>query len=146
MTIRRGQFIWKKIMGQMMNQWKWTSFASGFQPMIGFLQKSVKRKKKVINLGKFLFIIKKRCNHNHLFFFNLNLFSRFYPYIMLLSCLFLLITLIIYSAIPKLLNHYTRIMRHYVVTIMVAFLILAIQNLIGKLDKTSPGACKFLGL
>ena len=120
-----------------------------YQTMIGFLQKSVKRKKKVINLGKVLFSSLKKtcnCNNNLLFFCNHNLFSRFYPYIMLLSCLFLLITLIIYSAIPKLLNHYTRLMRHYVVTIMVAFVVLAIQNLVGNLTETEPGACKFYGL
>ena len=78
--------------------------------------------------------------------FNFVMFFRFYPYILIVSCLFLLATLIIYSVIPKLLNHYTRLMRHYVVSIMVAFLTLATTNLEGDIHETNPGLCKFLGL
>ena len=74
------------------------------------------------------------------------MYFRFYPYILIVSCLFLLATLIIYSVIPKLLNHYTRLMRHYVVSIMVAFLTLATTNLEGDIHRTNPGLCKFLGL
>jgi hypothetical protein len=36
-------------------------------------------------------------------------------------------------------------MRHYVVTTMIAFLTLAVTNLIEDLPKKAPGFCKFLG-
>ena len=76
----------------------------------------------------------------------LTIFFRFYPYIMLVSCMLLLVTLVMYSAIPKLLNHYTRLMRHYVVAIMMAFSCMAVSHLKEDLTNTNPGACKFLGI
>ena len=48
---------------------------------------------------------------------------------MLISCVFLLVTLLIYSIVPGLLNHYTRIMRHFVATILIAFLIMVINQM-----------------
>ena len=50
---------------------------------------------------------------------------KFYPYIQMVSCFFLLLTLIVYSVVPNLLNFYSRLMRHYVVTLFMAFSILA---------------------
>ena len=74
-----------------------------------------------------------------------HIFFRFYPYIMLISCVLLLATLVIYSAIvPKLLNHYTRLMRHYVVAIMMAFSCMSINHLMKGLTR-NPGPCKLLG-
>ena len=73
---------------------------------------------------------------------------RFYPYIMLISCVFLLVTLLIYSIVPGLLNHYTRIMRHFVATILIAFLIMVVNQMEykdGHLKDIQPEFCLFLG-
>ena len=48
---------------------------------------------------------------------------------MLLSSLFLLVTIAIYSYYSQLLNEYTRIMRHFAIALYVAFTFLAITNL-----------------
>ena len=72
-----------------------------------------------------------------------------------MSCFFLLATLIVYSSLPKLLNAYTRLLRHYVANIMIAFLILSIFKIhkqkVGPLLKDShsaglhPGLCETIG-
>ena len=54
---------------------------------------------------------------------------RYYPYIMITSSIFLLLTALIYSYIPKLLDPYTKLMRHYTVNLMMALLLLAIAQL-----------------
>ena len=73
-------------------------------------------------------------------------FCRFYPFVKIVSCLFLVTTLFIYSVVPGLLNHYTRLMRHYVVSFTVAFMTMAITNLSGDLTESLPEVCKCLGL
>ena len=55
-------------------------------------------------------------------------FSRFYPYLLLTSSFFLFLTLIVYTFWSKLLTHYTRIMRHYTLSLFLAFIILAINQ------------------
>jgi hypothetical protein len=44
------------------------------------------------------------------------------------SSIFLLATLIIYTAYPKLLNNYTRLMRHFTANLMCAFVILSVNQ------------------
>ena len=94
-----------------------------------------------LNLGqlmeKYIGLIKM-----HLYFFFL---YRFYPYIMLISALFPLITLIIYTVVPNLLTPYSRLMRHFTVSIMMAFICLAIVQLATNLNRNSPKFCTFLG-
>ena len=69
---------------------------------------------------------------------------NFFPYILILSCIFLLATFIIYTVVPNLLNKYTRLRRHYVITIMVAFIIIAINNFVGT-QEIHPIFCKLFG-
>ncbi len=69
---------------------------------------------------------------------------RFYPYVLLLSSLFLCATLIVYTAFPKLLNHYTRVMRHFTFTMMISFVNLAINQLVSLVD-SNPIMCKVFG-
>ena len=77
----------------------------------------------------------------YLYIFN----SRnFFPYILILSCIFLLATFIIYTVVPNLLNKYTRLRRHYVITIMIAFIIIAINNFVGT-QEIHPIFCKLFG-
>lgn len=66
---------------------------------------------------------------------------EFYPYVMLLSCLFLLATLVIYMAYPKLLNHYTRVMRHFTFAFFIAFLTLSFNQLVA-VGNWSQWLCK----
>ena len=57
------------------------------------------------------------------------LIYRFFPYILVLSCVFLLITFSIYIRFAsKLLNHYTTLMLHLCITLFVAFFILSINQ------------------
>ena len=80
-------------------------------------------------------------NIYYLYIFN----SRnFFPYILILSCIFLLATFIIYTVVPNLLNKYTRLRRHYVITIMIAFIIIAINNFVGT-QEIHPIFCKLFG-
>ena len=56
--------------------------------------------------------------------------QKFYPYILLCSSLFLLLTIIIYTRYSKkLLNFYTRVVRHFAFVLMMCFLMLATQKL-----------------
>jgi hypothetical protein len=78
---------------------------------------------------------------------NMDLFlflSRFYPYILIASSICLFITLIIYTAYPKLLNHYTRIMRHFTLSMMLAFIILSINQLT-PVANYSMNLCRLFG-
>ena len=71
---------------------------------------------------------------------------RIYPYIMLTSCFFLLSTVLIYSVVDKLLNPYTCLMRHYAISLMMAFILLAASQLKkDTLRKDTPEICVFLG-
>ena len=67
-------------------------------------------------------------------------FSRFYPYLLLTSSFFLFLTLLLYTIWPKLLTHYTRIMRHYTLSLFLAFVILAI-NQFHTLKEFNLGLC-----
>lgn len=71
-------------------------------------------------------------------------FSSFYPHILIASSVCLFITLMIYTIFPKLLNHYTRLMRHYTLSMMCAFILLSINQLT-YLGSFSPNLCKVSG-
>ena len=71
-------------------------------------------------------------------------FCRVYPYILIVSAIFMLITIVIYTAYPKLLNHYSRLMRQYSFSMMLAFSFLAIIQLKAK-DEMNIGVCVFFG-
>ena len=64
---------------------------------------------------------------------------------MLISALLTLITLIIYTVVPNLLTPYSRLMRHFTVSIMMAFICMAIVQLATNLNEDSPEFCTFLG-
>ena len=71
-------------------------------------------------------------------------FFRFYPYIMLTSCFFLMVTMIVYSIVPKLLNSYSKLMIHYSTSLMLGLLCMALNHLVkDKLER--PKLCSFLG-
>jgi hypothetical protein len=73
-------------------------------------------------------------------------YNRFYPYILMVSCLFLLATLIIYTIWSKfLLNHYTRIVRHFTFSMMVAFIVLVINQMY-SFSENYPTLCIFFGI
>ena len=89
-------------------------------------------------------------NHYLHIFFLISYIFRFYPYIQLICCILLLATLVVYSVVPKLLNPYTSLMRHYVFNILIAFLVLAIFQLVEqkrseRLNNTNPNICTFIG-
>nr|XP_040579384.1 G-protein coupled receptor Mth2-like isoform X1 [Lepeophtheirus salmonis] len=57
-------------------------------------------------------------------------FFRYYPIILIGSAFFLFLTILIYSVYgKKLLNHYTRLMRHFTVGLFVAFTVLSFNQL-----------------
>ena len=62
---------------------------------------------------------------------------RFYPYVLLTSTVFLLLTLIVYSYWSRLLNPYTRLMRHFALSMMLAFILLSINQLVAFGDISS---------
>ena len=65
---------------------------------------------------------------------------------MLTSGFFLLVTVLTYSFVPVLLNNYTRLMRHYAVTLMMAFFILAWAQLkTVTLINEFQGICVIMG-
>ena len=67
------------------------------------------------------------------------------PYFLIASSIFLLITVAIYTWMHKLLNYYSRIMRHFAVSLFAAFIVLAIVKLTNKHD-VGWGPCKALGM
>ena len=71
-------------------------------------------------------------------------FFRFYPYIMLTSCFFLVVTMIVYSFVPKLLNSYSKLMLHYSTSLMLGLLCMAVIQL-GNNWHEKPKSCSFLG-
>merc|ERR1739848_947222 len=74
---------------------------------------------------------------------------EFYPYVLLTSCIFLLVTLSIYTVFSsKLLTHYTRLMRHLCMTLFAAFLILSINqfhHFAGDYPSTGYYLCPIFG-
>ena len=80
--------------------------------------------------------------------------NTFYPYVLMASSLFLLLTIIIYTYYSdKLLNFYTRVVRHFTFVLMICFLLLAIQKLWNRrlwdmntnLARKHPNFCEILG-
>ena len=80
--------------------------------------------------------------------------QKFYPYILICSSFFLLLTIVIYTRYSKkLLNFYTRVVRHFTFVLMMCFLMLATTKLWGsslKEEKTSlakeyPKLCETFG-
>ena len=70
---------------------------------------------------------------------------RFYPYVLITSTVFLLITLAIYTIWSQLLNLYTRLMRHFTLAMLLAFVSLSINQLI-TLGNYSAILCSIMGL
>ena len=62
---------------------------------------------------------------------------RFYPYILITSAVFLLLTLIVYSFWSRLLNPYTRLMRHFALSMMLAFILLSVNQMVAFGDISS---------
>ena len=80
--------------------------------------------------------------------------QKFYPYILLCSSIFLLLTIIVYTRYSKkLLNFYTRVVRHFAFVLMMCFLMLATQKLWNSgletqrtsLAKEYPKLCETFG-
>ena len=78
--------------------------------------------------------------------FHFLLKNRFYPAIMFVSFILLAATFGIYTkrSNKELLDHLTRIMRHYVFTMGIAFLVLSI-NQVFNLKETSSALCIITG-
>ena len=68
-----------------------------------------------------------------------------YPYVLLVSSLFLLITIGVYTYFHQLLNEYTRIMRHFAIAMYAAFTLLAILQLV-SMDTLGDELCKASGM
>ena len=80
--------------------------------------------------------------------------NTFYPYVLITSSFFLLLTIIIYTYYSdKLLNFYTRVVRHFTFVLMICFLLLAITKLWNRklwdmntnLAEKFPVLCEILG-
>ena len=65
-------------------------------------------------------------------------------YILILFRAFLLLTVAVYTNFGQLLNHYSRIMRHFALNLFIAFVVLACSNLMVK-RIVETGLCKFIG-
>lgn len=75
--------------------------------------------------------------------FFLTICFRFYPYLLAISCIFLLITIMVYSSYKKLLNNYTRILRYYCITMFLAFIVLSMDQF--RLSELNSFDCKVSG-
>jgi hypothetical protein len=70
---------------------------------------------------------------------------RFYPYVLMVSSVFLVATLIVYTVWSKqLLNHYTRVMRHFTFTMALSFVVLSINQMY-SFSQNYPTLCIFFG-
>ena len=69
---------------------------------------------------------------------------RFTPYLLLVASLFLVLTIGIYTAYPKLLNNYTRIMRHFAFALFLAYTCLWPQQMFPA--SNDPFVCKMTGM
>jgi hypothetical protein len=54
----------------------------------------------------------------------------YYPYVLAVDSGFLLATLVVYTALPELLNSYTRLMRHFTFNMFVAKVLLAVNQFV----------------
>ena len=54
---------------------------------------------------------------------------RAYAALLIVSCLLLILTIVIYSYYKKLLNDYTRLMRHYATQLCIAMMLLAVSKM-----------------
>ena len=63
---------------------------------------------------------------------------------LIISCVLLIITIMVYSYHKSLLNDYTRLMRHYAIQLCIALMLLAIAK-IWTHDKFSVSVCRFIG-
>jgi len=75
---------------------------------------------------------------------------NFYPYIMMGSCFFLVVTLLVYTIIPNLRPtkdgmEYTKLMLHFTFAMLMAFICMATIQIATKINESSPGFCEFLG-
>ena len=66
------------------------------------------------------------------------------------SCFFLIVTLLVYTIIPTLRPtkdgmEYTKLMLHFTLAMLLAFICMATVHLATDLNKSSPGFCEFLG-
>lgn len=68
----------------------------------------------------------------------------FYPYILISSTVFLAITLVVYTVFNRLQNVYTLLMRHFAGNMMLAFILLAINQLV-TFGNISLSLCKLNG-
>ena len=82
--------------------------------------------------------------HDHLTHIYLCSNSSWYPYILISSSLFLCLTIGIYTYFDKLLNFYTRIMRHFAIALLAAFIVLAIAQFL-NMDTMGYAFCKASG-
>ena len=72
------------------------------------------------------------------------IFDRFYPVVLCISCIFLLATIFVYTKYDELLNHYTRIMRHFAISMFFAFFVLIINQTTDFVEE-SQAICKVIG-
>ena len=83
--------------------------------------------------------------------FTFFIICSWYPYVMLVTSVFLLATIGIYTYFQKLLNFYTRIMRHFAFSLFVAFVILSLNQmsfwseLVEAMDEAGVILCKTSG-
>ena len=85
-------------------------------------------------------MINLRNYHQHIFTFK----HRYYPIVLITSSIFLSVTFCIYTAKKQLLDHLTRIMRHYAFNMLVAFLVLSINQAF-DIKESSEVGCVIIG-
>ena len=74
--------------------------------------------------------------------------TRWYPYVLITSSLFLLLTVGIYSYYDKLLNYITRIMRHFAISLFISFILLSLNLMhfaVEPVDDIGRTLCKISG-
>ena len=69
---------------------------------------------------------------------------RYYPIVLITSSIFLSVTFCIYTAKKHLLDHLTRIIRHYAFNMLVAFLVLSINQAF-DIKESSEVGCVIIG-
>ena len=71
--------------------------------------------------------------------------SRYYPIFLITSSLLLAATFSFYTLRYKLLDHLTRIMRHFAGNMLLAFLVLSI-NMVFEVKESSEAGCYIIGM
>lgn len=71
--------------------------------------------------------------------------SRYYPIFLITSSLLLAATFSFYTLRYKLLDHLTRIMRHFAGNMLVGFLVLSI-NIVFEVKESSKAGCYIIGM